>query len=181
MTNKADILLHPVRMKIIRTLMKNNKHGLTPLEMANILEDVSQATLYRHIHQLAEADIIRVLKEKKVRAVTEKYYVVNMEQATFTQEEWENYAIPEKLNYYSYYQLSLYNLYENYLHKAEAEKKDDAATLSMVDLNLDEPTFQAFQQELSDLMMKYHNKSIEEPKQNKISRSIGITIIPNTE
>jgi|SRR5690625_2803975 len=181
MTNKADILLHPVRMKIIRTLMKNNKHGLTPLKMANIIGDVSQATLYRHIQQLAEADIIRVLKEKKVRAVTEKYYVVNMEQATFNQEEWEDYLIPEKLNYYSYYQLSLYNLYENYLHKIEKEEKSDAATLSMIDLYLNEPTFQAFQQELNDLVMKYHTKSIEHPQENKTSRSIGITIIPDTE
>src|SRR5690625_2704058 len=121
MDYKADILLHPVRMKIVRTLMGHNKEGLTPLEMTKIIEDVSQATLYRHIQKLADANIIRVLKEEKVRAVTEKHYIVNMEETYLDPVEWESYSIDEKLNYYTYYQLTLFNQYQTYLNRIKKE------------------------------------------------------------
>ena len=71
--NKAEILMHPVRIKISQALMRHNESGLTPLEMVKIIQDVPQATLYRHIQILLDAGVIKVIKEKKVRSVTEKY------------------------------------------------------------------------------------------------------------
>lgn len=178
MVNKADILLHPVRMKIVRTLMGHHQEGLSPLKMAKMIQDVSQATLYRHIQKLADANIIRVVKEEKVRAVTEKHYVVNMEETNVNPEEWEDYSVDDKLNYYSYYQLALFNQYHTYLNKIKEEKTNDLSTLSVVDLKLDGDTFQDFQHELNDLMMKYYNKSNEKSIQDATMRTIGITIFP---
>lgn len=179
MENKADILLHPVRMKIVRSLMTNRQSGLTPLEMTKIIQDVPQATIYRHIQKLAESGIIKVWKEEKVRAVMEKRYIVNIEDASLHPEEWENYSIDEKLNYYSYYQLALFNQYQNYLQKIEKQKTADQATLSMLDLQLNDTTFQEFQQEFSELMMKYYKKTDETSSEDKKNRSIGVTIIPD--
>lgn len=179
MTNKADILLHPVRMKIVRALMTNRQNGLTPLEMAKIIQDVPQATLYRHIQKLADSEIIKVWKEEKVRAVMEKRYMVNIEDASLDPEEWEQYTIDEKLNYYSYYQLALFNQYHMYLQKIEKQNVNDKATLSMLDLQLNESVFQDFQHELTALMMKYHKMTGEDTNQDKKNRSIGITIIPD--
>lgn len=65
MVNKAEVLMHPVRMKISQVLMRNKEHGMTPLEMVKIIEDVPQATLYRHIQAMLDAGIIRVINEKK--------------------------------------------------------------------------------------------------------------------
>ncbi|EGL15107.1 hypothetical protein HMPREF9413_2295 [Paenibacillus sp. HGF7] len=65
MANKAEILMHPVRMKISQVLMRNKDTGLTSLEMVKIIKDVPQATLYRHIQVMSDAGILRVLKEKK--------------------------------------------------------------------------------------------------------------------
>jgi len=178
MDYKADILLHPVRMKIVRTLMGHSKEGLTPLEMAKIIQDVSQATLYRHIQKLADANIIRVLREEKVRAVTEKYYIVNMEETNLDSEEWESYSADDKLRYYSYYQLSLFSQYQTYLNRIEKENTNDLSTLSVIDLNLDDPTFKEFQNELNDLMMKYYKKSHNNSKKEAAMRTLGITIIP---
>jgi len=178
MDHKADILLHPVRMKIVRALMGHSKEGLTPLEMAKIIQDVSQATLYRHIQKLADANIIHVLKEEKVRAVTEKHYIVNMEETSLNLEEWETYSVDDKLTYYSYYQLSLYSQYQTYLNRIEKENTNDLSTLSVIDLKLDDPTFRKFQNELNDLMKKYYKKSHENTKKEATMRTLGITMIP---
>lgn len=64
MINKAEILMHPVRIKISQALMRNRENGLTPLEMLKIIKDVPQATLYRHIQVLLDAGVIRIVKEK---------------------------------------------------------------------------------------------------------------------
>ena len=61
--------------------MRNKENGLTPLEMVKIIKDVPQATLYRHIQILLDSGIIRVIKEKKVKSVSEKYYTLNEEEA----------------------------------------------------------------------------------------------------
>src|SRR5699024_11465248 len=133
---KADILLHPFRMKIDRTLMGHSKEGLTPLEMAKIIQDVSQATLYRHIQKLADANIIRVLRVEKVRAVTEKHYIVNMEETNLNPAEWETYSKDDKLRYYSYYQLYLFSHFQTYLNSIEKEYIDVLKTLSLIYLKL---------------------------------------------
>src|SRR5699024_7411937 len=172
--DKAEVLLHPVRMKIIRTLMKYNKEGLTPLDMVKIIQDVSQATLYRHIQKLADANIIRVLKEEKVRAVTEKYYVVNTEETNMSPQEWEAYSIEEKLYFFFKFQIILFNQYQTYLNNIKRDNIKDSSTLTVVDIQLDDQTFQDFQADLNDLMIKYYQKSVEKA----VSRTIGITIFP---
>lgn len=178
MTNKADILLHPVRMKIIRTLLAHNEEGFSPLEMTQKIQDVSQATLYRHIQKLADAEIIRIVKSEKKRAVTENYYTVNMQEVQLDPKEWNTYSIEEKLNYYSYYQFSLLNQYQTYLNKIESENMIDLSTLSMIDLNLDNHTLKNFQDDLQALMMKYYKQSKETAINEAEMRTIGITIIP---
>lgn len=181
MANKAEILMHPVRMKIMQALMRNKKDGLTPLQMVRVLEDVPQATIYRHIHVLAEANIIHVLKEKKVRAVSEKYYIINEAEMKLKGDEWESYTIEEKLNYISYYQLILSTEYQNYLQKMEQKEEEvDKATFSLVDLKLNDTDLEQFQADLEALVMKYYQINDENKQQDATYRTVGITIIPET-
>src|SRR5690625_3076509 len=141
--------MHPVRMKICQVLMRFKDRGLTSLEMVHTIEDVPQATLYRHIQIMADAGIIHVVNEKKVKSVSEKYYAMNEEEAKLDRSEWKNTSIEKKLDYIYYYQLSLLTQYQTYLKKIEAEKdKEDHATFSVVELNIDEARFMDFQNEL---------------------------------
>ncbi|WP_430510165.1 helix-turn-helix domain-containing protein [Gottfriedia solisilvae] len=179
MSNKTEIIMHPVRMKICQALMRNKENGLTPLEMIKIIKDVPQATLYRHIQIMVDSNIIRVIKEKKVKSVSEKYYVLNEEEARLDEEEWKEASIEEKLNYISSYQLLLMTQYQNYLKKLEEQNhQEDRATFSVVELKINEELFLQFQNELNELMTKYYNatnKEIDAPV-----RTIAITIIPET-
>lgn len=178
MKNKVDILMHPVRMKISQVLMRNRETGLTPLEMLKIIKDVPQATLYRHIQILLDAGIIRVSKEKKVKSVIEKYYVLNESEARLSSDEWEKASVDEKINYYSYYQLSLYNQYKNYLMNLGKDNSEDSSTFSILELKLDDETLDSFQTELNNLVMKYYNSSSKDSEENAPIRTIGVTIIP---
>ncbi|NNJ11357.1 helix-turn-helix domain-containing protein [Chloroflexales bacterium ZM16-3] len=48
-TSPADLLLHPIRLRIIVALTVQQ---LTVQQLAGVLPDVPQATLYRQIHKL---------------------------------------------------------------------------------------------------------------------------------
>lgn len=180
MTNKVDILMHPVRVKISQVLMRNKESGLSPREMLEMIKDVPQATLYRHIQVLLDAGIIRVLKEKKVRSVSEKYYTLNEDEARLSSEDWKKATLDEKINYFSYYQLSLLNQYKNYLTHLDNGDSADDSTFSLIELKHDDEKFKDFQTELNDLMMKYYNDTSKSTKKDAPIRTIGVTIIPDS-
>ncbi|MEC2075294.1 helix-turn-helix domain-containing protein [Metabacillus fastidiosus] len=181
MVNKVEVLMHPVRMKISQALMRNKENGLTPLEMVKVIKDVPQATLYRHIQTLLDAGIIRILKEEKVKAVSEKYYTLNEEQLKVSSKEWKELSSKEKLDYFSYYQLSLTTQYQNFLHILEEKNADeDLSTFSLAELKLKDTQFINFQTELNELIMKYSNITNENKEKDVPFRTVAITIIPES-
>lgn len=175
MRNKAEVLMHPVRMKILQSLIKNKEEGISTLEMITIIKDVPQATLYRHIQILMEENIIKIVKERKVRSVTEKFYALNEDAARLNQEDWKFLAKEQKLNYISYYQLVLLSQYQHYLTSLEEKKStEDTATFSFVELTLSDKQFSDFQNDLNSLMIKYYDMS----NINGQTKTIAINIIP---
>ena len=177
--NKAEVLMHPVRIKISQALMRNKENGLTPLEMVKIIKDVPQATLYRHIQLLLDAEVIKVIKEKKVRSVTEKYYALNEDAARLVSNDWKTSTMEKKLSFVSYYQLSLLSQYQNYLSSLENKSSsEDRATFSLLELNIEEEEFGNFQRELNDLMLKYYQRKSD--NDNVLTHTIAVTIIPDS-
>ncbi|MCY9546148.1 helix-turn-helix domain-containing protein [Lysinibacillus xylanilyticus] len=177
MRNKAEVLMHPVRMKILQALMHDKEEGLSTLEMISIIKDVPQATLYRHIQILMDEDIIKIVKERKVRSVTEKFYALNEGAEKLSQEDWTQLTIKQKLNYVSNYQLALLSQYQNYLNSIDEEERlADLATFSFIDLTLTTNQFMSFENELNDLIIKYYNMA-DSSKETE-TKTIAINIIP---
>ena len=56
---KSKLLLHPVRTRIIRIL---SNRELNTEEIMGFLDDVPQATLYRHIKVLLDNNVIVITK-----------------------------------------------------------------------------------------------------------------------
>ncbi|MBL8157127.1 MAG: helix-turn-helix domain-containing protein [Anaerolineae bacterium] len=67
--NKIELLLHPVRMRII--LVVANR-VLTTQQLAGLLADIPQTTLYRQINLLLEGGILQVVRESKIRGTVER-------------------------------------------------------------------------------------------------------------
>ena len=175
MSSKAEVLIHPVRMKVVLSLMQHQE-GLTTKEMVKVIQDVPQATLYRHIQILLESDVIQVVDERKVRAVTEKYYGLNEEAARLNMDDWRNLSMEKKLNYFSYYQMLLMSQYQNYLTSLEQDKtKEDTSTFSLLELRLSEAQLGDFQHELNELMLKYYRAS---DKSSSAASTVAVTLLP---
>ena len=61
---KVDMMLHPVRLRILLTLVGNR---LTAQDLAQALPEIPQATLYRHIHHLVGAGLLSIDETRSVR------------------------------------------------------------------------------------------------------------------
>lgn len=72
----ADLLLHPVRMRIIQSLLDGR--ALTTSDIRAYTPDVAPATLYRQVGILAEAGIIEVVDERRIRGAVERTYRLNL-------------------------------------------------------------------------------------------------------
>lgn len=75
----ADLLLHPVRLRILQAL--SGTSPLTTSQLHGRLPDVSPATLYRHVSALADAGVLEVAGEKRVRGAVERSYRLCEEKA----------------------------------------------------------------------------------------------------
>jgi DNA-binding transcriptional ArsR family regulator len=80
----ADVVMHPVRLRIIQQL---GGRELTTAALRDALPDVTQATLYRHVAALVEADILTVVAERRVRGTVERTFALGERVAHVGQQE----------------------------------------------------------------------------------------------
>ena len=72
----ADLLLHPVRLRIVKAFLGDR--ALTTRQLAAELPDVPAASVYRHVGRLAEAGVLHVVAERRVRGITERTYMLRL-------------------------------------------------------------------------------------------------------
>ena len=70
----GDLLLHPVRLRIVQALL-GDRH-LTTAELGAELDDVPAASLYRHVGRLADAGVLTVVSERPARGAVERTYAL---------------------------------------------------------------------------------------------------------
>jgi len=70
----ADLLLHPVRLRIVQAFLGDRP--LTTSQLAAELDDVPLGSLYRHVGLLAKAGVLHVAAEQRVRGAVERTYIL---------------------------------------------------------------------------------------------------------
>jgi hypothetical protein len=76
----ADLLLHPVRLRIVQAFL--GERTLTTADLRSELADVPVASLYRHVGLLADAGVLTVVGERKVRGTAERSYRLDLAAAS---------------------------------------------------------------------------------------------------
>ena len=170
---KEDLLLHPVRLRIILATVGRQ---VTAQQLAAELPDVPQATLYRHINTLADAGILSVVKEQRVRNAIEKTYALPHQDLMLTVEDLED-SEPE--DYIRLFTQSLglqLGYYARYIQQGD------------VDFARDNVLFQMFPAYLSDAEIQELGQTIQaallplvknEPSPERRRYIFGLTSLPD--
>ncbi|MBY7145079.1 transcriptional regulator [Virgibacillus sp. NKC19-3] len=159
------------RFKIALELI-DKQEGLSIMQLNELLEDIPQATLYRHVNAMFEDGLLKITKKKKVRSGEEKFYAIKTKAYKIGEDEWNQATYNEKMNFVTYYFMYVLNAYQNY-HETIDEK--DQSTFSISKLHLGETQFEEFQADLNQLINKYYHEAQDEHGKE---RTISLVIVP---
>jgi DNA-binding transcriptional ArsR family regulator len=147
MTNsKANLLLHPIRMRIIVEISGGR---MTVKELAQAMPDVPQATLYRHVKALTEGGILSVVEENPVRGTVEHVYAVRS--ASLTAEDLAHLSKDELLHAGTMVITGFLGDFRRYLEGEDEAHMDviaDGLDFTKLQLNLSDDELRDFRQEL---------------------------------
>ncbi|MEO1289659.1 MAG: helix-turn-helix domain-containing protein, partial [Chloroflexota bacterium] len=121
---KADLILHPIRIRIITELLRAE---MSPQQLAKLLSDVPQATLYRHINKLEDANILEVISETPIRGTVEKVYGVVAGASRLSPDDIKTMSAEEHLHYFMTFAASLIGDFTRFIEQVEP---DDPSVLS---------------------------------------------------
>jgi DNA-binding transcriptional ArsR family regulator len=96
--DRADLVLHPVRVNILRELSDGRQR--TPQEVAESLRDVPPATLYRHIAMLVDGGVLRVVGMRRARGAPERVLELVPHAVRFSSEEFRKFTRAEMRRYF---------------------------------------------------------------------------------
>lgn len=119
----VELLLHPVRLRLVHAFAGGRL--LTTAELAARLPDVSQATVYRHVATLADAGILEVEGEQRVRGFVERRYRLRPGAATITPERAAAATREDHRKAFSTAMAVLLAEYEQYLADPSADPAAD--------------------------------------------------------
>jgi len=148
---RGDLLLHPIRMRIIQGLVDQE---LTPLQLTETLTDVPQATLYRHLNKLVEGGIVKVVSERQVRGTVEKVYTVVNGAARLSPADIANTSREDHMRYFTTFVASLLHDFSGYLHQeTEIDFLKDRVGYTQVPLYLTDAEFLKMAAELQVVLL----------------------------
>jgi DNA-binding transcriptional ArsR family regulator len=173
MNEKANLILHPVRLQIIKALVGDKK--LTVQEIGQYLSDVPQATLYRHLNKLVQGGIIESVAQNQVRGTVEKVYAL-ASNGGITPQEFMESSSEEKLGVFIQFVSGLINDFGNYVEQKNIDPIKDGLSFRQVDLHLNDQEFMEFAKGLGAVFQKYIQNT---PGKGRKKRTIATIMIPD--
>lgn len=121
--NKAELLLHPVRVRIAAALSGGRE--LTARQVLTRMPGIPQATVYRHLRILREAGLIRVVRRIKVRGTEELILTLGQDAATFGPGDFENLPPHGKMSVFRQFLALVQTQFEDWANLPTADPRKD--------------------------------------------------------
>jgi DNA-binding transcriptional ArsR family regulator len=169
----ADLLLHPVRLRIIQAFLGDR--ALTTAELRAALGDVPAASLYRHVARLVDAGVLSVVSERRVRGAVERTYVLRVAAASINLDELEKMSREDHRQAFMAYVAGLLGDFDRYLVREDFDPVRDGAGYRIAGLWLDDRELADF---VRDLMRVVQPRLANTPKPGRRRRILGTVLLP---
>ncbi|MFE6074132.1 helix-turn-helix domain-containing protein [Paenibacillus sp. NPDC057886] len=174
---KMDLLLHPVRMRIVQKLLLGKP--LTIAQIAEMLGDIPQATLYRHMKLLLDQHHIEVVETRKVAGTEERFFMVKSDSLEISEDEVELTAPEDHVQHFSVYHANLFQHVTSYLtNNSPQDYKQEGFAYWNTPLHLTDTEFQ----ELTQTIQASIEKAFQNEKTpDRSTRTFAGMFIPHKE
>jgi hypothetical protein len=151
MTDSADLLLHPVRLRIVQAFLGDR--ALTTSQLREELSDVPPASLYRHVARLVEAQVLQVVAERKVRGTVERTYVLRLAAASLSPEDVAAMSPQEHREAFMAFVAGLMADADRYLSRRDVDPIRDKVSYRLGGMWLDDAEYDALLQDLARVLI----------------------------
>jgi hypothetical protein len=172
----ADLLLHPVRLRIVQAFLGDR--ALTTGALAAELADVPPATLYRHVARLVDAGVLQVVRQQPVRGAVERTYVLRASAALITADQVAAMSVDEMRQAFIAFVAGLLGDVDRYLAGDDVDPIRDQANFRLAGLWLDDAEFATL---LRDLMRVLQPAAANPPRPGRKRRILATVLLPGDE
>jgi DNA-binding transcriptional ArsR family regulator len=173
---RADLILHPVRLRIILAFARGRR--LTPQQVAALLPNVPQATLYRQLERLYRGGALAVAAERRVRGAVERTYVLVEGGASLSVEALAKSSREDHLRYFTAFAAGLIAQFERYLERPEIDLLKDGVGYRQLVLNLTDDEIPEMAGAFNAALGRYLDR---EPKPGHKRRMLATVLMPLDE
>ncbi|WP_344967364.1 helix-turn-helix domain-containing protein [Streptosporangium fragile] len=173
---KAEAVLHPVRLRILQAFI--GPETLTVRDLADLLPDVPQATLYRHLNTLTDAGVLRVAEERRVRGAVERAFALPDVSGALTGADLEGATPDDHLRYFAAFLAALQGEFARYLGRPGIDLAADGVGYRTFVVNLTDEEFLAFMASLNELVAK---AAANPPAPGRRRRAFARVVMPLPE
>jgi predicted ArsR family transcriptional regulator len=118
-----DLLLHPVRMRIVHVLTGERTH--TTAEVCARLPDIPKTTVYRHIGLLVDGGVLEVAAEHRVRGAVERHFRVRRDRVVIAPDAGASMSRDEHRRGFATAMATLLAEFDTYLDRDDADPYAD--------------------------------------------------------
>jgi AcrR family transcriptional regulator len=147
----ADLLLHPVRLRIVKAFLGDR--ALTTRQLAAELADVPPASIYRHVGLLAEAGVLQVVAERRVRGITERTYTLRLYAAQIQPGEVAAMSLDEHASAFLAYVAGMIGDFDRYVATEPEDPQRDGAGYRVAAMWLTDDELAEYVRELSAISL----------------------------
>jgi DNA-binding transcriptional ArsR family regulator len=168
-----DVLLHPIRLRIVRAFLGGAE--LTARDLAKKLDDVPSATLYRQVKRLAEAGVLIVTSETPVRGALERTYRLDPNTGKLTPKDISSIDPETHEKYFSVFLASLLEDFGRYMRAGNVNVVRDDVHYMQVTFAAASKEFTSFMKEMEALIKRYAQLA---PSKSRVQRTVSIVTLP---
>jgi hypothetical protein len=137
--SSADLLLHPVRLRIVQAFLGDR--ALTTSQLSSELSDVPAASLYRHVARLVDAGVLQVVAERRVRGAVERTYVLRVVAASIGLDEIASMSIEDHRQAFMAFVAGLLADADRYLQRENVDPLRDGVSYRIAGMWLDDAEY----------------------------------------
>lgn len=173
--SSAELLLHPVRLRIIEAFLGDRK--LTTADLRAELPDVPPATLYRHLARLIDAGVLDVVSERRVRGTVERTYVKHG-RLDISRDELAQLSREELRQVFLGYVAVLLADIDHYLERHDIDSHPSEVTLRIAVMWLTDDELRELAAGFGRLLRPYLDRPATPERTRRVLRTI---VLPGTE
>jgi hypothetical protein len=173
--SSADLLLHPIRLRIVQAFLGDR--ALTTQQLRAEMSDVPPASLYRHVARLVDARVLAVVSERRVRGALERTYILRVSAAHITPDEIEKMTLDEHRQAFMAFVGGLLADFDRYLARDDIDIPRDGGSYRLAAMWLDNAELAALAHDLNRILQP---RLANPPRPGRERRVLATVFIPKT-